>query len=43
MPPYDDYCWECGAYGDDYYIDDDGELIWRCPECPYWEEDDELD
>lgn len=28
-----DYCEECGIYGDDYYIDDDGELTCRCPEC----------
>ena len=31
--PYD-YCYECGGYGDDYYMDEDGELICRCPECP---------
>ena len=30
---HDDYCYECGGYGDDYYEDEDGELIWRCPEC----------
>lgn len=32
---YDDYdrCYECSAYGDDYYIDDDGELVCYCPEC----------
>lgn len=41
--PYD-YCYECGGYGDDYYMDEDGELVCRCPECPmnpnydYWEE-----
>lgn len=42
-PPYEDYCYECGGYGDDYYIDDDGELKCRCPECPFndWGEDDE--
>ena len=42
-PPYDDYCYECCGYGDDYYIDDDGELKCRCPECPFndWEDDDE--
>ena len=31
--PYD-YCYECGGYGDDYYMGEDGELICRCPECP---------
>ena len=42
-PPYEDYCYECGGYGDDYYIDDDGELKCRCSDCPYWdcEDDDE--
>lgn len=28
-----DYCYECTGYGDDYYIDEEGELICRCPEC----------
>lgn len=32
-PNYDpDCCYECGWYGDDYYIDEDGELVYRCPE-----------
>lgn len=26
--PYD-YCYECGGYGDNYYLDEDGELICR--------------
>lgn len=30
---YYDYCFECGAYGDDYYMDEEGELVCRCPEC----------
>ena len=30
-----DYCYECTGYGDDYYVDDDGELICRCKECPF--------
>lgn len=44
-PPYEDYCYECTGYGDDYYIDDDGELKCRCPECSFndWEYDDETD
>ena len=29
-----DYCYECSGYGDDYYINDDGDLECRCPECP---------
>ena len=36
-PPYEDYCYECKGYCDDYYIDDDGEMKCRCPECPYFE------
>ena len=31
--PYD-YCYECGGYGNDYYMDEDEELVCRCPECP---------
>lgn len=30
-----DYCYECGAYGDDYEFDENGEMIWMCPECPF--------
>lgn len=30
---YDDYCYECGGYGDDYYMDENGELVCQCPEC----------
>ena len=33
----DDYdcCDECGGYGDDYYINDDGELVSACDDCPH--------
>ncbi len=31
---YDDYCYECSGYGDNYYINDDGELECYCFECP---------
>lgn len=30
-----DYCYECGGYGDDYFINDDGELECRCDTCPF--------
>lgn len=30
-----DVCYECGGYGDDYFINDDGELECYCPRCPY--------
>ena len=45
MVLYDeDYCDECGGYGDDYYIDEEGDFVCRCPECPYRKEyDDETD
>lgn len=29
----DDYCWECQGYGDDYFINDDGELECACSTC----------
>lgn len=28
----DEICWECSAYGDDYFVNDDGN--WECY-CPY--------
>lgn len=35
-PLYDaDYCYECSGYGDDTYIDDDGNIQSRCLECPF--------
>ena len=38
----DDYCYECQGYGDDYYVDDYGELVCRCSECTFnksnWED-----
>lgn len=34
-PYYDpDVCYECRGYGDDYYWDEDGEMIWACESCP---------
>ena len=26
-----EFCYECGGYGDDYFINDEGELECRCP------------
>lgn len=31
----DDFCYECTGYGDDYFINDDGELECYCPQCPF--------
>lgn len=28
-----DYCYECRGYGDDYFINDDGELVSACDDC----------
>lgn len=30
---YADRCYECQGYGDDYYIDDQGELVCACDDC----------
>ena len=30
-----DYCYECEGYGDDYYVDEKGELVSRCIDCPF--------
>lgn len=30
-----DYCYECTGYGDDYYFDDDGNMVCACDECPF--------
>lgn len=41
-----DPCYECTAYGDDYFTNDDGELECACPTCYVfrsnleWDEDD---
>lgn len=29
----DEICYECSGYGDDYFINDDGELECYCPYC----------
>lgn len=28
-----DYCYECSGYGDDYSLNDDGELECYCSDC----------
>jgi hypothetical protein len=30
-----DHCYECTGYGDDYYIDENGELVSACTDCPF--------
>ena len=41
MSDYDDWCDECSAYGDDYYNNQNGELICKCLTCPFYYDDDE--
>ena len=40
---WDDYCYECQGYGDDYYFDKHGELVCACDDCPFngWEDYDD--
>lgn len=38
---YEDHCYECTGYGDDYYVDDDGELVCACDGCFFNESGDE--
>lgn len=40
-PPYEDYCYECAGYGDDYYVNNDGELVCRCFECQYLDDEED--
>lgn len=30
-----DWCYECTGYGDDYYQDENGDLVSSCPTCPH--------
>lgn len=30
-----DYCYECSGYGNDVYEDENGELQFRCGDCPF--------
>ena len=38
-----DRCYECSGCGNDYYIDDDGELVCACADCPFNEPNTEDD
>ena len=31
----DDYCYECCGYGDNYYVDENGDLVSNCHDCPH--------
>lgn len=30
-----DYCYECQDYSDDYYIDENGKIVYACFNCPF--------
>lgn len=36
-----DICYECQGYGDDYFINEDGELECACYDCPFSEFDND--
>ena len=43
MDEYDDYCYECRGYGDNYYYDEEtNDLVCTCYDCPHnennWED-----
>lgn len=31
----EDFCYECRGYGDDYRLDENGELVSNCDDCPF--------
>ena len=37
MPDDPDFCNECSGIGDDYYFDENGELVNVCEDCPYYD------
>lgn len=39
--PWEDHCYECGGYGDDYSVDENGELVCNCFTCPFGGYDEE--
>ena len=41
MSAYDDWCVDCVFYGDDYYTNEDGERVCRCPKCGFSRDDDD--
>lgn len=30
-----DFCYECRGNGNDYYLDDNGDLVSACEDCPF--------
>lgn len=33
----EDRCYECSGYGDDYYTDENGDLVPACYDCPFYD------
>ncbi len=38
-----DRCYECTGYGDDYYVNDEGDFVCACDDCPWNGDDDRWD
>lgn len=38
--PKEDYCYECRSIGDDYMLDENGEMISSCEQCWITEQED---
>ena len=38
-----DHCDECSGYGDDWYVDDNGEMVCACWCCPFSSSDPDED
>ena len=43
MDDWDDICYECTGYGDDYSLGENGELVKNCETCPFNKQYDEWD
>lgn len=39
--PWEDHCYECGGYGDDYSVDENGDMVCNCFTCPFGGYDEE--
>ena len=38
-----DWCYECTGYGNEAYLNDDGELVSNCDDCPYNRDEDDYE
>lgn len=37
-----DWCYKCGGYGNDFRLDENGELVCNCPDCPMNPDNDDI-